>query len=703
MSHAANDSMRRRRRGTTPPLDEPSAAGTHLLWAARTLGTAVLALLARHAVDGGGIALVTGFDVQGAASAATQVALALAIGATILARSRSRHTRTLASLALSLIIAAFVLTLPLDPLLSGMVIAWALYGFGRMFFDGEPIRRVRTLRSGAGASEESGVVEPAVRHLLLVSVVAGVSVVGFGFEGDLPALVTCQLLALVALADAVRFLLPAARRGEWTARLGLLLIAPAVLTAMMPRLSVTLFVFAQLIALFSLARDAQVIRDLIEGLYERPAVLLTASFVALILVGALLLAFPAASASGESIGFVDALFTATSATCVTGLIVLDTAGDFSRFGQGVILLLIQVGGLNIMVLSTFAALLLGRGLGLRGERAVGDILDIETPGAARRLIAFIVMVTLAIEAVGTLGMTVAYRQAGLSLTESAWRGLFHAVSAFCNAGFALQADSLVMFRNTPLPLLLMAGLIVLGGLGFAVLGAIWQKTRKRGLGHMAVQSRIVLVASLVLVVAGTIAFLLGEWNRSLAELPLAEKLVNALFQSVTLRTAGFNTVDMQLLQPVTVLWAMAFMFIGASPGGTGGGIKTTTAVVLFAAIPAFLRRRHQVVVGGRSISAPVVHQSASIAVASVVAVLVGAGLLMATQSASFESLLFEAVSAFATVGLSLGVTPQLDHFGKVVIVLLMLVGRVGPLAITLLLARERPSRVRYPEARIMVG
>jgi len=677
---------------------------TRRLWAARALGTAVLAMLAGHAVVASAPALAAGgFDVRSLARLATQVAVALAVGTMALAWAGSTHIRSLASMILALIIAAFVLILPLDPLLSGLVIAWALYGFGRMLFDAEPV--VPQTRATAAEPDDTWLPRggPAARHILLVSMVAGVIVVGFGLEGDWLALLTCQLLALVALASAGPLLLVQLRNKDWLARLALALAAAAVLAALAQRSSVTLLVFAQVFALLSIARRTRVTREVIEGLYERPAALLTSSFIGLILIGALVLAFPAASSSGQSIGFIDALFTSTSAACVTGLIVLDTAADFSHFGQAVILLLIQVGGLNIMVLSTFAALLLGRGLGLRGQRAVGDILDIETPGAARRLIAFIVLVTLSIEAIGALGLALAYYGHGFGVLDALWHGVFHSISAFCNAGFALQADSVTMFQSQPLPLLLIAALIVFGGLGFAVLGALWQMLRRRGLGHMAVQSRIVIGASLALIVVGTIAFLMGEWNTALDGIGAVDKVTNALFQSVTLRTAGFNSVDFATLRPVTVLWMMAFMFIGASPGGTGGGIKTTTAVVLFAAIPAFLRRRHQVVIAGRSISAPVVYQSASIAVASVIAVLSGSILLMASQTAAFEELLFEAFSAFGTVGLSLGATAQLDHFGKVVIVLLMLVGRVGPLAVTLLLARDQPSRVRYPEARLMVG
>jgi trk system potassium uptake protein TrkH len=644
-----------------------------------------------------------GLDVTllGALFAAVVVVLALAVAALELS---GQQARPLALFTLVLIVGAFVWPMVADPLVSGTVIAWALYGFGCILFDAEPRFRIGAyVAAGDEIETWFGTHGPAVRHLLMVSLVASICAVGYGFERRVPAFVTCALFSVVAIGSAYRLLLPRLRERDLLAWAAVVLALAGVVALARPRLGLTILVFSQLALLALIARHAALTRDLREGLYERPAALVTSSFVALILVGTLLLSFPAASASGRSIGLIDALFTATSASCVTGLIVLDTGADFSTFGQAIILLLLQVGGLNIMVLSTFAALLLGRGLGLRGERALGDVLDIDTPGAAYRLIAFIVKVTLAVEAVGAVGMAAAYASEGYAAGLAVWNGVFYAVSAFCNAGFALHADSLVMFQRQPLPLLLMAALITLGGLGFAVMGFLWEGLRERRVRRLAVQSRIVLLASAVLVLVGIVGLLLGEWNASLGGLSVVDKLTNALFQSVTLRTAGFNSVSFENIRPVTVLWMMAFMFIGASPGGTGGGIKTTTAVVLFAAIPAFVRSRPSVVIQGRSISSRVVHQSASIAVASAIIVLSGALLLMTTQTMPFEELLFEAFSAFGTVGLSLGATARLDVFGKVVVILVMLVGRVGPLAITLLLARDYPSRVRYPEARLMVG
>ena len=349
----------------------------------------------------------------------------------------------------------------------------------------------------------------------------------------------------------------------------LVFLAVSLLVVANPRLALAFFAGYLASIWVLLAVRTRVVGELVRHFIDHPALLVAVTFIALIAFGTLFLSLPAASAGGSAVSPIDALFTATSATCVTGLIVRDTPIAFSFFGHLVILVLIQIGGLNIMVLSTFAALLLGRGLGLRGERALGAILDVQQGRSAYRLIIFIVLTTFLVEGVGAAGLTLAYRMHGFSLLDSAWKGVFHAVSAFCNAGFALQSDSLTMFQNDPLPLLLVAALITLGGLGFTFLAFAWSRLRRRAELGFSVQARLVLLASGVLVVGGTLFIAAAEWNRALAGLTPGTKLINALFQSVTLRTAGFNSVPLDSLRPVTVLVMMAFMFIGASPGGTG--------------------------------------------------------------------------------------------------------------------------------------
>jgi len=443
--------------------------------------------------------------------------------------------------------------------------------------------------------------------------------------------------------------------------------------------------------------------ELLDVFFERPAIMVLASFLVLVALGTVALTFPVSAAGTRPVAPVDALFTATSASCVTGLIVLDTPHDLSPVGQAVVLALIQVGGLNIMVLSTFAAILLGRGLGLRGEHVLGEVLDLQPASSATRLIRFIVVTTLGTEAAGAVVLALLLASRGHGAASALWGGVFHSVSAFCNAGFALQSDSLVGFQRDPLVLLVVATLIVLGGLGFAVLALPWLRARGGHRVGLAVQARLVLGATAVLVVGGAALLLVTEWNRTLADLPLHDRVVNALFQSVTTRTAGFNSVDLRALHPVAVLGMMVLMFIGASPGGTGGGIKTTTAVVLLSAILAIARGRQTAVLLGRRVPLETMYRSAAIATVAGLVVVTGTGLLLATQAERFDVLLFEALSAFGTVGLSLGATAHLDTVGKLVVAGLMLAGRVGPLSLALLLGRQQPSRFEYPEARIMVG
>ncbi|NJL29030.1 MAG: hypothetical protein HC897_14650 [Thermoanaerobaculia bacterium] len=338
------------------------------------------------------------------------------------------------------------------------------------------------------------------------------------------------------------------------------------------------------------------------------------------------------------------------------MIVLDTPVDFSPFGQGVILGLIQVGGLNIMVLSTFAAILLGRGISLRGERALGELLDLGPHSSAYPLIRFIVLSTLAIEGAGAAILAGVYLWRGESLVASLWQGIFHSISAFCNAGFALHSDSLIGFRENPLVLGTIAVLIIMGGLGFVVLaGAHFRLGRART--RVTVHTKLVIVTSVLLIVVGMVGYAASEWQRSLAGLGVFDKWMNAFFQSVTLRTAGFNSVDFTQLHSTSVLMMIVWMFIGASPGGTGGGIKTTTAAVLLSVIPAIASGRPRVVLFGRRIALETVYKSAAIAVISAVIALVATLLLLATQRPmGFEVVLFEVTSALGTVGLTVGAT-----------------------------------------------
>jgi len=588
------------------------------------------------------------------------------------------------------------------PLVTGGVALWNLAVLAGFLF---PSTRA-TVDPGRGDRDPLGrwlaKDGPAALHLTGVALMVTVVVVGYRVGGDEARAVSLVMTA-VAAVTTWRFLLLLLRSGGRSPWLAATLLLGAAVAAPRPDLSLAFLAgyLALVMALLLVRRP--LFAELVDLFLERPAILVLASFLLLTLAGSVALTLPVAAAGPDPIAPVDALFTAASASCVTGLIVLDTPRDLSLVGQAVVLLLLQAGGLNIMVLSTFAAILLGRGLGLKGEHALGEVLDLQTGGSPTRLIRFIVVTTLSVEAVGAVAITLVYLRHGHGTVDAVWKGIFHSVSAFCNAGFALQSDSLLGFQRDPLMLLVVATLIVLGGLGFAVLALPWLRSRGGRRVGLASQARLVLGATAVLVAGGAVLLLLTEWDRSLDGLPFHDRVVNALFQSVTTRTAGFNSVDLAALQPASVLLMMVLMFVGASPGGTGGGIKTTTAVVLLSSILAIARGRQTVVLLGRRVPLETMYRSAAIATVAALVVVVGTGLLLATQEGRFEVLLFEAVSAFGTVGLSLGATTHLDTFGKLVVAALMLAGRVGPLSLALLLGHQRPSRVEYPEARIMVG
>jgi trk system potassium uptake protein TrkH len=435
---------------------------------------------------------------------------------------------------------------------------------------------------------------------------------------------------------------------------------------------------------------------------------ITVSFIGLILVGALLLSLPWASAPGKSTSFVDALFTSTSAVCVTGLIVRDTPGDFSLFGQIVILLLIQAGGLGYMVLTTVVIFALGGKLSLQERSTLRESLNLQSGERLVRFTMNVFKLTLAFELTGAVILTLAFWADHGS--RAPWLGLFHAVSAFNNAGFSLFPDNLIRYRSDLVVNLVITALIICGGLGFLVLSELLKVRRTLPL---SLQARLVLVVSAVLCVGGMAAILALEWDNpfSLSPMPLDEKLLVAWFHSVTARTAGFNTIDMSTLQPTTLFIVMALMFIGASPGGTGGGVKTTTFSVTVAALWATIRGDDDTVIFRRRLSDTLVAQAFFICLISFLALNTVALLLMILEPYEILKILFESASAFGTVGLSAGhpgsvlsLAGHMEDDAKLLLVLLMIAGRVGPMTLAVALARRQSrARIRYPEGRVSIG
>ncbi len=417
------------------------------------------------------------------------------------------------------------------------------------------------------------------------------------------------------------------------------------------------------------------------------------------------------------LSFVDSLFLVTSATCVTGLSVLDIGSELSVWGQLIILVSIQLGGLGIMTFSTVFILALGGSLSFRSRFVLQDIFAHSPRADLHRLLRRVFLFTLALEAAGSLLLFMRFREA-YPFTSACYHAVFNAISAFCNAGFSLFADNLMRYRGDFLVNLTVAGLIILGGIGFMVMHEIIQNLenpafRRRWWNQLSLHSKMVLTTSAMLLGFGTLFFLFSEWNNTLRGLAFSEKLLASFFQSVTPRTAGFNTLDFSVMNNLTLLGTVMLMFIGASPGSTGGGVKTSSLAVLLALSRARLQGMDNVHAFRRTIPSATINRSFSIFVLSVVIVLAGTGALLLAETSQalpqesrcqFMELLFETTSAFGTVGLSMGVTPKLTPWSKLILVLIMFTGRLGPLVVAMAIQpSERKGRYQYAEEPVMIG
>ncbi len=456
---------------------------------------------------------------------------------------------------------------------------------------------------------------------------------------------------------------------------------------------------------------------------KSPTRTLIASFLVLIISGAGLLMLPAASAPGkESLSFVDALFTATSGTCVTGLIVKNTGEDFSPMGKIVILTLIQLGGLGIVVFGAVFALLLGQALSLRESAAMQDLLSARTLSRIGNMIAFIFIGTVLIEAVGAV---ILFGMWAEDVPHRWFYSIFHSISAFCNAGFSLFSDSFVSYNRSWSVYVVVCPLIILGGLGFGVLYdlvntaadrvkrffkklfykryRLSMETPKR----LRLQTKIVLSVSTCLIVLGMLALLLFERYAGRGNPTEHSNILGALFQSITARTAGFNTVDISSLSASSRFVLILLMFIGGSPGSTAGGIKTVTlAVVLMTAVAA-LRKRQEVEMFKRSVRIVVVGRAITVTLLFVAVLFIATLALSITENSNgfiMSDIMFEAGSALGTVGLTTGITPSLTTAGKLIIIATMLIGRLGPLTLLAALTFNiKPARYNYPDEAVIVG
>jgi trk system potassium uptake protein TrkH len=442
----------------------------------------------------------------------------------------------------------------------------------------------------------------------------------------------------------------------------------------------------------------------------RPTQLMLTSFFLTICLGAVLLSLPISSARGVATPLLDAFFTATSATCVTGLIVQDTAVYFSRFGQIVILGLIQLGGLGIMTFSVFLALLGRRRIEMTERLLMKDVLDQDILTGAARLIVFIFAMTFSIEFLGSVGLFIAWLHRFGSVGETAYFAVFHSISAFCNAGFSTFSDSLRGFAGDTATNLIVCLLIILGGLGFITVKNIFDtlvsrvRGDRRALVHLRVQPRIVITVSLMLILVGALGFAAFETGSDAVGGDLMTNVLSAFFQSVTTRTAGFNTVEIGRLLPSTLFLMTVLMFIGASPGSTGGGLKTTTFAVLWGAMTREFSDKRNIEICKRTIPSDTIQKALTVLLFYLVIVLSAVIALLAIEPFPLIDVLFETVSAVGTVGLSTGITSSLSPASRVIVIFLMIFGRLGPLTLGYaLLLSNRMHDVSYAEERVMIG
>ena len=438
-----------------------------------------------------------------------------------------------------------------------------------------------------------------------------------------------------------------------------------------------------------------------------PAQIVTTSFMGIILVGALLLMIPIATVGDESLNFWDALFIATSATCVTGLSTISVGNDLTVFGQSIVLILIQIGGLGIMTLSSSMMVLIGKSFGMKDRIIRQDLLGVSSLEDIMAMINDIIRYTLIIELWGAVILTFAFIYDGFDFTTSLYYGFFHSISAFCNAGFALFDNSLESYATNPLVHGTISALVILGGLGFIVLKELKEMISKRtALVRMSLHTKIVLTTSIFLTFSSFCFVFFGEFLNSLDSYSLADKVQVSFFQAVTLRTAGFNTLDLTSLNAFTIYGMTLFMFIGASPGSTGGGIKTTTLAILLQSIRSTLSGKKDIEFFDRRIPSQLVVRATAITFISIIITSFFILILMKIETQqSFLPLFFEVISASGTVGLSLGVTPFLSVAGKVALSLLMLIGRIGPLTLALAIGEQKKlgGKIDYPDGKILIG
>lgn len=433
-----------------------------------------------------------------------------------------------------------------------------------------------------------------------------------------------------------------------------------------------------------------------------PPLVLTIGFGVLILIGSLLLNLRFFTKSGESIGYINALFTAGSASCVTGLTVVNTAEYWNFWGHLVIITLIQIGGLGIMTLAILFPMVMRKRIGLTTRQIIREQLNVETLSGMVKLLKYVILFTFTLEIIGAIIMSMEFVPI-YGMKKGIWFSIFHSISAFCNAGFDITGDSIVPFQNS-LPInVSIISLVVIGGLGFQVSSEL---ISKKSIKKMSVHDKLVLTMTGVLIVGGAVIFYLIE-NTNPSTLKGQEtfpKIIQSLFQSVITRTAGFYSIDTGRIKDTSAVLMIILMFIGGSPGSTAGGLKTTTFGVLLASMIATIRGHESVVIFKKRIPNSVILKALALVMISIFLVIGISFILTITEEYTFLDILFEVTSAYATVGLTRGITTGLSDIGKLIITFTMYIGRIGPLTMAFAFGKgSKGSKLNYPDANISVG
>ncbi len=436
-----------------------------------------------------------------------------------------------------------------------------------------------------------------------------------------------------------------------------------------------------------------------ETIQLTPPQVLALGFALVILLGTVLLKLPISTK--VEISWMDAFFTAASATTVTGLSVINIGTTLSVFGECVMIVMMQIGGLGLMTFAIFVLILLGKKIGLKERLIVQESFNQTSIGGVIRLVKILFIFTIAVELAGTIILSLKWIPV-YGAVRGVFYSLFHSVSAFNNAGFSLFSDNLMGYSHDGLVNLVITLLIITGGLGFTVLVDL---ANKRNFKNLKLHSKIMLIGTFVLNVTAILFLFLLEYSNeaTIGSMPLGEKLWVSYFQGISPRTAGFNTIDIGGMTDGSLLLIMLLMFIGAGSASTGSGIKVTTFIVIVWSVFAYIRGRKEPVMFERTIHQTVVFKSLAVTMIGLFFVFLTAFLLTVTEDASLSMILFESFSAFGTVGLSMGLTPDLSNAGRFFIIILMFIGRIGPLTLAFSFARTRTAKIRYPEEDIFIG